>query len=264
MRSLWAALGGLVLLVTLDPAQAASFVLAASTLDVDAMGGRVEGQAVRLSDGQRTFTAPRLVLDRTRGTGRLEGGVRGAGPEGTVGSRTLEVRFTPRLELTWVALVGEAYLRSGDRVVVGERIALDPRTGIATVDGGPVVRIGNGEIRAWRIVYRSRAGTASASGPCAVRTPEGALWGSGVEADLRRQVAAISGPVRFTFRDATGSADRARVALGEGRVVLEGHVRVRWRASIIEAGRVVIWYRWNRIVIEGESRIRIGTEDAGR
>jgi lipopolysaccharide export system protein LptA len=231
---------------------------------VDATRGRAEGWAVRLSDGTRTFTAPRLVLDRDRGTGRLEGGVRGEGPEGTLRGRALEVRFTPRLELTWVALLGEAQLRSGDRVVSGERITLDPRTGVAAAEGAPVVRIGEAEIRARRIVYRSRAGTASASGPCTVRTPEGTLWGSGVEADLRRQVVAVSGPLRFTLRDASGSADRAGVALGEGRAVLEGHVRVRWRASMIEAGRVVVWYRWNRIVIEDESRIRIGTEDAGR
>lgn len=264
MDGLRAATVGLALLVALGPARAAPFVLLASTLDVDASSGRVEGRAVRLSDGRHTFTAPRLVLDRARGAGRLEGGVRGEGPEGTIGGRVLEVRFTPRLELTGVALQGAAWLRSGDRAVMGERIALDPRTGIASADGAPVVRIGEAEVRARRIMYRSRAQTAWAAGPCTVRTPEGTLWGLGVEADLRRQRVAISGPVRFTLRDASGSADRASVALGEGRAVLEGHVRVRWRASIIEAGRVVVWYRWNRIVIEGGSRIRMETEDAGR
>jgi lipopolysaccharide export system protein LptA len=234
-------------------------------MDVDATADVLTAVRVRLTDGRHTLTAPRMVLRRRAGEARLKGGVQGQGPEGSLQSRALMIRFTARLELTNIEALGNATLSSSGRRIGADRISLDPRTGVVETGPNSTVFVppdihGTG----MRMVYRSRQGTAEVTAPTEIRTEQGLLRGRDLSIDLNAQTAVMRGPVEVAFEVAQGSADRAQAFFREGRAVLEGNARIRRGNSRVAADRVIIWYRENRIRVEGAVRMDLEEEPANR
>lgn len=241
------------------------FTIFAEQMDVDAATDVLTAVRVRLTDGRHTLTAPRMVLRRRTGEGRLEGGVRAQGPEGNLESGHLLIRFTARLELTNVEAVGNAWLVSNGRRLAADRIALDPRTGVVDAGPNPTVFVppdvhGAGT----RVVYRSRQRTLEVARQTTIRTEQGSLRGRDTSIDLSAQTAVMAGPVEAIFGVAQGTADRAQAFFREGRAVLDGNVRIRRGNSRIAADRVIIWYRENRIRVEGAVRMDLEEEPPNR
>lgn len=246
------------------PAPSRSLTVFAEQVDVEAATDVLTAVNVRLTDGRYTLTAPRMVLRRRAGEARLEGGVRGQGPEGNLQSRELVIRFTARLELTRIEALA-AQLSSDGRRITADRLTLDPRTGVAETGLNPVLFLppdvrGTG----MRMVYRSRQGTADVAAPSEIRTDQGSLRGRDVSIDFNAQSAVMRGPVQATFEVAEGTANRAQAFFREGRAVLEGNVRIRRGNSRLAADRVIIWYRENRIRVEGAVRMDLEEEPPNR
>jgi lipopolysaccharide export system protein LptA len=246
-------------------ASAASFVLTAQRVDLDADRGVVRAWQVRITDGLRVVTAPELVLDRGAGLGTLSGGVTATGPEGHLRGRTARIRFTRSLELVQVEADGDARLQRGRWTLSADQLRLDTRSGVATAQGQPA-RLEGEQVTAigTRVVYRSRQEEAELGSPARFETQEGALQGSSATFRLRGQTARVAGPVAFRFAAGQGSAREAVADFARGRVDLVGQVRVRWRSSVLEGQRVVVWYREGRVLVEGPSRMRVEEEDLPR
>jgi lipopolysaccharide export system protein LptA len=247
------------------PPPTRSLTIFAERMDVDAAADVLTAVRVRLTDGRYTLTAPRMVLRRRPGVARLEGGVRGQGPEGNLQSRELVIRFTGRLELTSIEALGSAQLASDGRRITADRITLDPRTGVVETSLNPAVFVPP-DIRGkgMRMTYRSRQGTAEVTGPTEIRTEQGSLLGRDASIDFNAETAVMRGPVQATFEVAQGTANRAHAFFREGRAVLEGNVRMRRGNSRLMADRVIVWYRENRIRVEGAVRMDLEEETPGR
>jgi len=246
-------------------AAAAPLVLTSQRVDLDATRGVVQAWQVRLTDGRRVLIAPQLVLDRRAGVGVLSGGVRAAGPEGHLSSRTARIRFTPTLELLAVEAQGDGQLTSSGRRLAADRMQLDVRTGVAVAEGRPaVLTLQEARAAADRVVYATREQKARL-GPAARLEAEGAvLEGGEAGFNLQARTAIVEGPVTFRFPAGQGVARQARADFRAGRVDLEGPVRMRWRSSGLEGRRVMVWYRQGRVVVEGPSRMTVEQEDLPR
>ncbi len=243
-------------------AHAASFVITSQDLELDAQRGVLRARDVRITDGPRILTAPRLFLQRDAGLGTLEGGVRVVGPEGELRAPVLQIHFTRSMELTRLEATGGARFVSEDRVLSASRLTLDPKTGALTGEGGPRLAVPPDlVVTGSRMVYRSRQQTLYVASPARFENRDGAVQGRDAEFDLRSQTGKLTGPVSFRFAAGRGAAQSAVVDFTQGRVLLAGPVRIRWRSSVIEAEQATVWYRQGRVVVEGASRIRVEEED---
>ncbi|MCS7235235.1 MAG: hypothetical protein RMM30_04570 [Armatimonadota bacterium] len=265
MRWQKAALAAAAALAWVGPAAAASFVLTAQRVDLDAERGVVRAWQVRITDGLRVVTAPELGLDRGLGVGTLSGGVAATGPEGQLRGRTARIRFTRGLELLQVEAEGDARLRQGGWTLSADWVRLDVRSGVATAQGRPA-RLEGEQVTATgsRVVYRARQEEAELESPARFETQEGALEGTSATFRLRGKTARVAGPVEIRFAAGRGAAQEAVADFARGRVDLVGQVRVRWRSSVLEGQRVVVWYREGRVLVEGPSRMRVEEEDLPR